>query len=72
MWLSLICTKVKSDCAEGFIGSPNTREVGTPPAKVQTRPVPAHAMHFRNPRRSMPSAPTVSVLRCFVLNLLFD
>jgi hypothetical protein len=30
-------------------------ETGTPPAKLQTRPVPAQAMHLRKPRRSMPS-----------------
>ncbi len=31
-------------------------EAGTPPAKLQTTPVPAHCMHLRKPRRSMPSA----------------
>ena len=56
MWLSLIWTNEKSDCADVRADSPKAREVGTPPLKVQTRPVPAQAMHLRNPRRSMPSA----------------
>src|SRR6202034_1260571 len=57
MWLSLIWTKVKSPplpplrCAV----LANARDDGMPPLIVQTSPVPAHAMHFRNPRRSMPS-----------------
>src|SRR5215471_5852893 len=40
----------------------NTREERTPPVAVQTSPVPAHAMHSRNPRRftrSMWSSPSV-------------
>src|ERR1700760_476178 len=57
MWLSLICTKLKSALffASFVVPAANDWAVGIPPAKVQTSPVPAHAMHFRKPRRSMPS-----------------
>ncbi len=60
MWQSLICTKEKSStfptaaplpfavCASSF-------DVGTPPTIDQSSPVPAHAMHPRKLRRSMPS-----------------
>src|SRR3981189_3569073 len=34
---------------------PKAWELKTPPLTVQATPVPAHAMHCRNPRRSMPS-----------------
>ena len=36
---------------------PNARDERTPPPAVQTSPVPAQAMHLRNPRRSTPSCP---------------
>src|SRR5215469_10249431 len=58
MWLSLIWTKVKSApiAPSFFVLLANTRDRGTPPLRVHTRPVPAHAMHLRNPRRSTPSS----------------
>ena len=64
MWLSLICTKVKSAPLPTFLPVflANTRDAGMPPLIVQTRPVPAHAMHFRNPRRSTPSPPALPSL----------
>src|ERR1700693_989022 len=57
IWLSLICTNVKSAllAALRLALLANARDAGMPPLMVQTRPVPAHAMHFRNPRRSTPS-----------------
>ena len=57
MWLSLICTKVKSAPLPASLPWPlaKARDTGMPPLMVQTKPVPAHAMHFRNPRRSTPS-----------------
>ncbi len=55
MWLSLICTKLKSPGFPACVFSPKTRDTGTPPARVQISPVPAHAIHCRNPRRSIPS-----------------
>src|ERR1700692_2764065 len=57
MCLSLICTKLKSPLLPALRSAvlANARDTGMPPLMVQTRPVPAHAMHFRNPRRSMPS-----------------
>src|ERR1700750_626470 len=55
MWLSLICTNVKSSCFCLCIAEPKTRETGTPAMELHTTPVPAHAMHLRKPRRSMPS-----------------
>src|SRR5271157_2270164 len=36
--------------------SPKTVDVRTPPLIDQTIPVPAHAMHFKNPRRSILSS----------------
>ena len=59
MWLSLIWTKEKSSafalrrCRLHGLGQ--QLDVGTPPASVHSRPVPAHAMHPRKFRRSMPS-----------------
>src|SRR3989440_282329 len=57
MWLSLICTKLKSPPLPALRSAvlANARDIGMPPLMVQTNPVPAHAMHFRNPRRSTPS-----------------
>ena len=49
IWLSEICTKenpLGAACAD-----PIRREAGTPPAKVQTTPVPAQAMHSSTRRR---------------------
>src|SRR5579862_8003290 len=57
IWLSLIWTNVKSAAPEGEgVVSPNTREVSNPPEREKTSPVPVHAMHLRNPRRSMESS----------------
>ena len=57
MWLSLICTKCRPDSA--FLLSllpPKMWEVGIPSAvTVHSSPVPAQAMHFKNPRRLRPS-----------------
>ena len=54
IWLSLICTKVKPSAADAAKASPRAIPRGTPPETVQTRPVPAQAMHFKSPRRFMP------------------
>jgi hypothetical protein len=56
MWLSLICTKVKSACPAPRGSAPKTRDDSTPPLTLQINPVPAQAMHSRNPRRSTPSS----------------
>src|SRR2546427_4778636 len=55
MWLSLICTKLNSpsDSFELISGSRlRLYDFSTPPLITQRAPVPAQAMHFRNPRRS--------------------
>src|SRR5262249_44911590 len=56
MWLSLTWTKEKLSPAGRSCPRPKARDERRPPPTVQTRPVPAQAMHSRNPRRSMPSA----------------
>src|SRR6267378_5460788 len=58
MWLSLICAKLISPFIAAGSSSPirlKAYEFRTPPLITQNVPVPAHAMHFRNPRRSIPS-----------------
>src|SRR5436190_1293442 len=55
MWLSLICANVKSASPPAAPSAPNTRAVGMPLFIAHTTPAPAHAMHLRKPRRSMPS-----------------
>jgi hypothetical protein len=58
MWLSLIWTKFNSAVARAAglaRASPNAREERMPPEIEQTTAVPAHPMHLRKPRRSMPS-----------------
>src|SRR5271154_6758788 len=55
---SLICAKAKSPCVAALSvlpGWPNAKDFNTPPCITQSVPVPAQAMHFRNPRRSIPS-----------------
>ncbi|HEX3920378.1 MAG TPA: hypothetical protein VHW60_23805 [Caulobacteraceae bacterium] len=52
--LSLICTKLNGRAAAGRAAASSATGAGTPPASVQTRPVPAQLMHFRNPRRLSP------------------
>src|SRR6266852_4849557 len=58
MWLSLICTKLSSPIMSAVL-IPEIRlklyEFSTPPFITQKAPVPAQAMHFRNPLRSTPS-----------------
>src|SRR5208337_4197974 len=54
MWLSEIWTKEKLPSAA--LAEPIRREAGTPPATVQTTPVPAQSMHLRVCRRSSPPA----------------
>ena len=61
MWLSLICTKFSVPAGAASAGAPgvvcpSARDVSTPPLRDQSTPVPAQAMHFKKPRRSMPSA----------------
>ena len=53
IWVSLIWTKVSPSVAAA--ASLSSRERGTPPLTVQSRPAPAQAMHFSAPRRSIPS-----------------
>ena len=51
MWLSLTCTKLNGAALRVAAPASSAIPAGTPPARVQTRPVPAQVMHFRNPRR---------------------
>src|SRR5262249_41851851 len=60
MCVSLICTKLKSRAGSAAEAGLKARDDRTPPVTVQTRPVPAHAMHCRKPRRSTPSVPETS------------
>ena len=58
MWLSLICAKLSWPFI--FAGSSwdqwlRLKVSRIPPFITQKVPVPAQAMHFRNPRRSIPS-----------------
>src|SRR5258707_1246372 len=58
MWLSLICTKLRSAPAERAAASEawlRVWDLRIPPVMVQSTPVPAQAMHLRKPRRSTPS-----------------
>ena len=59
MWLSLICAKEKSPPRAAAPPPPRSEskafDFSTPLVIVQITPVPAHAMHFKNPRRSTPS-----------------
>src|SRR5438105_3548183 len=55
MWLSLICTKLSSPIISAVLVSEirlKLYEFKTPPFITQRAPVPAQAIHFRNPRRS--------------------
>src|SRR5271155_817153 len=52
IWLSEIWMNEKP--ASAALAEPISRDDGTPPATVQTTPVPAHNMHFRVCRRSKP------------------
>ena len=53
MCVSLIWTKLKSPPADASPAWASVRDESTPPAEVQTTPVPTHAMHSRNPLRSI-------------------
>src|SRR6266446_8505714 len=58
IWLSLICTKLSSPAISRALISPSRLRLydfRIPPSITQSAPVPAHAMHFRNPRLSTPS-----------------
>ncbi len=55
MWLSLICMKVSPGASAAIAPSTRPSERGTPPATVQSRPVPAQVMHSRTLRRVVPS-----------------
>src|SRR6266851_8281600 len=79
MWLSLICTKLSSPVAAARDAAPEgllkAYDFSTPPCITHSAPVPAHAMHFRNPRRSMPSllwSCTISSLTFFTISVLPD
>ena len=62
IWQSLICTNEKSATASVLPATEppvaaSSFEVGTPATIDQSNPVPAHAMHPRKLRRSIPSPP---------------
>src|SRR5579862_4701057 len=42
----------------------SAKDFRTPPFITQSAPVPAQAMHFKKPRRSMPSFSTLSLMNC--------
>src|SRR5260370_1307575 len=74
MWLSLICTTLSSPAAAAPAPKSESRlklyDFNTPPCITHSAPVPAHAMHFRNPRRSIPSSLwscTISSFTIFVI-----
>ena len=74
IWLSLICTNEKSSTIFFFaelVVSASTFEVGTPATIDQTSPVPAHAMHCRKLRRSMPSPAAFGSFVCCAVSTLF-
>src|SRR5580658_1308121 len=74
IWLSLICANVKSLPAALPLAAPsapplapfsppsNACDFKTPPAIVQITPVPAQAIHSKNPRRSSPSLFKLSLI----------
>jgi hypothetical protein len=62
MWLSLIWRKVKPFCCAAIASSMMPSDAGTPPATVQSAPVPAHVVHSRTLRRFMPSSRVLIVL----------
>src|SRR5436305_1471490 len=71
MWLSLICTKLNSPAfTEDWSSSERLLRLydfSTPPCITHSAPVPAHAMHFRNPRRSIPSWLWSCTISSFIL-----
>src|SRR5438046_7823087 len=71
MWLSLICTKLNSAPAAAPAASEawlRVCDLRIPPVMVQRTPVPAHAMHLRKPRRSMPSLSSLCVMMSSILD----
>ena len=64
MWLSLTCTKKMLLRSAGVRRSRRLsgKDFGMPPDNPQTVAVPAHAMHRRKPRRSMPSSLASAVM----------
>jgi hypothetical protein len=54
MWVSLIWAKLKLAGSDWASAAPIARDESTPPATDQSSPVPVHAMHRKNPRRSTP------------------
>src|SRR5262245_38445074 len=71
MWLSLICTKLRSAPAAADAASAGRLSVcdlRIPPVIVQRTPVPAQAMHLRKPRRSIPSVSKF----CLIMSDIFD
>src|SRR3954471_18214334 len=58
IWLSLSCANASSpvDLPASSAILLRLYDFGTPPSIRKNAPVPAHAMHFRNPRRSTPSS----------------
>jgi len=75
MWLSLIWTKLNSPAACWCEASLRLYDLSTPPWSTHRAPVPAQAMHFRNPRRSIPSwlwSNKISLLRCGIVVSCMD
>src|SRR4029078_2227442 len=75
IWLSMICRKIRSvDVGKddpAFATSARVFEARTPPLMVQSTPVPAHAMHFRKPRRSIPSCSWSWEMELYIYALSF-
>src|SRR5216684_8281046 len=67
MWLSLICTKLKSPPLPALRSAvlANARDTGMPPLKVQTKPVPAHAI-------ALQESATINTVVVEVLQFLID
>src|SRR5258705_7209553 len=71
MWLSLIWAKLSSPAATADWPRSESLlrlyDLSTRRCITHSAPVPAHAMHFRNPRRSTPSW----LLSCNISSLIF-
>src|SRR5579862_7581918 len=73
MWLSLICTKLSSPFIWPILccrTSLRAKDFRTPPCSTHRVPVPAQAMHFRNPRRSTPSSSRFFSIKFDIYSLL--
>ena len=64
IWLSLICRKVKPLVSAASASSMMPSEAGTPPATVQSTPVPAQVMHSSTLRRLGPWSWSCAVMAC--------